>query len=154
MSNVHVTGAARGIGRSIATRLARDGHRITLSDLPAMADELEATRASLPAVEAGEHIALTGDVSDPDSVRALVRDTAQALGSLDVMVANAGIAQTKALLDVSPDEYDRVHAVNGRGVFLCYTEAARQMIEQGSGGKIIGAASIAAHKGFPLLGVY
>lgn len=154
MSNVHVTGAARGIGRSIATRLARDGHRIALSDLPAMADELEATRASLPAVEAGEHIALTGDVSDPDSVRALVRDTAQALGSLDVMVANAGIAQTKALLDVSPDEYDRVHAVNGRGVFLCYTEAARQMIEQGSGGKIIGAASIAAHKGFPLLGVY
>ena len=114
MSNVHITGAARGIGKSIANRLASDGH----------------------------------------DVRRLVATTGDELGSLDVMVANAGIAQTKALLEVTPEEYDRVHAVNGRGVFLCYTEAAKQMISQGNGGKIIGAASIAAHKGFPLLGVY
>jgi meso-butanediol dehydrogenase / (S,S)-butanediol dehydrogenase / diacetyl reductase len=154
MSNVHVTGAARGIGKAIALRLAYDGHRLAVSDLPSMADELEATRAELAAVDAGDHVALTGDVSDAESVRALVQDTAAQLGSLDVMVANAGIAQTKALLEVSPEEYDQVHAVNGRGVFLCYTEAARQMIAQGNGGKIIGAASIAAHKGFPLLGVY
>ena len=99
-------------------------------------------------------VALTGDVSDHESVRRLVADTAEQLGSLDVFVANAGIAQTKALLEVTPEEYDRVHAVNGRGVFLCYTEAARQMIKQGTGGKIIGACSIAGHKGFPLLGVY
>lgn len=154
MSNVHVTGAARGIGKAIAMRLARDGHRIAISDLPSMTETLEATRAELPAVEAGEHISLTGDVSETESVRALVANTAGALGSLDVFVANAGIAQTKALLDVTPEEYDQVHAVNGRGAFLCYTEAARQMIAQGNGGKIIGAASIAAHKGFPLLGVY
>lgn len=154
MSNVHVTGAARGIGKAIAMRLARDGHRVVVSDLPSMRGALEAARAELPPVEAGAHLALTGDVSDAESVRALVADTASKLGSLEVMVANAGIAQTKALLDVTPDEYDRVHAVNGRGVFLCYTEAARQMIQQGNGGKIIGAASIAAHKGFPLLGVY
>jgi len=76
------------------------------------------------------------------------------LGSLDIFVANAGIAQTKALLDVTPEEYDKVHAVNGRGVLLCYTEAARQMIKQGTGGKIIGPCSIAGHKGFGLLGVY
>jgi len=99
-------------------------------------------------------VALTGDVSDHDSVRRLVADTAEQLGSLDVMVANAGIVQTKALLEVTPEEYDRVHAINGRGVFLCYTEAARQMINQGTGGKIIGASSIAGHKGFALLGVY
>lgn len=65
------------------------------------------------------------------------------------MVANAGVAQTKALLDVTPEEFDAIHAVNSRGAFLCYTEAARQMIAQGSGGKIIGAASIAAHKALP-----
>lgn len=154
MSNVHVTGAARGIGRSIARRLAQDGHRLAVSDLPAMAEELERTRSGLAQVDDGEHVALSGDVSDADSVRALVQDTAGQLGSLDVMVANAGIAQTKPLLEVAPEEYDQVHAVNGRGVFLCYTEAARQMIAQGGGGKIVGAASIAGHKGFPLLGVY
>lgn len=153
MSNVHITGAARGIGKAIATRLAEDGHDLVVSDLPSMSDTLEQTRAELEALGV-RAVALTGDVSDPESVRGLVQGTAEALGSLDVMVANAGIAQTKALLDVSPEEYDKVHAVNGRGVFLCYTEAARQMIAQGNGGKIIGAASIAAHKGFALLGVY
>ncbi|GAB2477646.1 acetoin reductase [Xylanimonas ulmi] len=153
MTVAHVTGAARGIGRAIALRLAQDGHNVALSDLPSMSAELEATRQEAQA-HGVRSVALHGDVSDLASVRALVADTAERLGSLDVMVANAGIAQTKALLDVSPQEYDRVHAVNGRGVFLCYTEAARQMIAQGSGGKIIGAASIAGHKGFALLGVY
>ena len=154
MTVAHVTGAARGIGKAIATRLVADGHDVAVSDLPSMRDELETTARELADGAATRVVALTGDVSDPGSVRALVADTVAQLGSLDVMVANAGIAQTKALLDVTPEEYDAVHAVNGRGVFLCYTEAARQMIAQGGGGKIIGAASIAAHKGFALLGVY
>lgn len=153
MTNAHVTGAARGIGKSIALRLAEDGHDVAVSDLSSMADQLEQTRAEIES-KGVRSIALTGDVSQHDSVRALVADTAAQLSSLDVMVANAGIAQTKALLDVTPEEFDRVLAVNARGAFLCYTEAARQMIEQGSGGKIIGAGSIAAHKGFALLGVY
>lgn len=153
MSNVHITGAARGIGKSIANRLASDGHDLVVSDLPVMSDALEATAEELRA-HGGKVVTATGDVSSAADVRRLVATTVDELGSLDVMVANAGIAQTKALLEVTPEEYDRVHAVNGRGVFLCYTEAAKQMIAQGNGGKIIGAASIAAHKGFPLLGVY
>lgn len=153
MSVAHVTGAARGIGKSIALRLARDGHDVAVSDLPSMATELKQTRTEVEAAGV-RSVDLTGDVSQQDSVRALVADTARELGQLDVMVANAGVAQTKPLLEVSPDEFDKIHAVNSRGAFLCYTEAARQMIEQGTGGKIIGAGSIAAHKGFPLLGVY
>ncbi|HSX68477.1 acetoin reductase [Nocardioides sp.] len=153
MTVAHITGAARGIGKSIALRLARDGHDVAVSDLAVMAAELEATRKEIEAIGV-RAVALHGDVSDPESVRRLVAETAGQLGSLDVMVANAGIAQTKALLEVGPDEYDKVHAVNGRGVFLCYTEAARQMIAQGTGGKILGAGSIASHKGFALLGVY
>ena len=120
MSNVHITGAARGIGKSIANRLASDGHDLVVSDLPGMSDALEATAEELRA-HGGKVVAATGDVSSADDVRRLVATTVDELGSLDVMVANAGIAQTKALLEVTPEEYDRVHAVNGRGVFLCYT---------------------------------
>lgn len=153
MTVAHVTGAARGIGRSIALRLAQDGHDVALSDLPSMTSELDATTKEVGSLGV-RAVALTGDVSDHASVKALVADTVRDMGSLDVMVANAGIAQTKPLLEVTPEDYDRIHAVNSRGVFLCYTEAARQMIAQGGGGKIIGAGSIAAHKGFALLGVY
>ena len=153
MPIAHVTGAAQGIGKAIALRLAKDGHDIAVSDLSIKSEDLELTRKSIEDLGV-RAVALTGDVTDPESVHKLVTDTADQLGALNIMVANAGIAQTKALLDVTPEEYDRVHAVNGRGVFLTYTEAARQMIKQGTGGKIIGASSIAGHKGFPLLGVY
>ncbi|KLU24972.1 diacetyl reductase [Caballeronia mineralivorans PML1(12)] len=153
MTVAHVTGAARGIGKAIALRLAKDGFHIAVSDLPSMEKELEHTRNQIESIGV-KAISLYGDISDHRSVRTMIEDTAKRLESLDVMVANAGIVQTKALLDVSPEEYDKVHAVNGRGVFLCYTEAARHMIKQGTGGKIIGACSIAGHKGFPLLGVY
>lgn len=153
MSHVHVTGAGRGIGRAIALRLAHDGHDIAVSDLPAMRDDLAKTEAAVAAC--GVRTALvTADVSDPDAVRAMVDETVHVLGSLDVMVANAGISQTTPLLDLSVDEFDRVHAVNVRGTFLCYTAAARQMIAQGSGGKVIGAGSIAAHRGFPYSAAY
>ena len=114
MTVAHITGGARGIGKAIALRLASDGHAIAVSDLPGMAEELERTRAEIE--ERGVRaVALHGDVSDPASVRALVTDTAEQLGSLDVMVANAGVAQTKALLDVTPEEYEHVHRVNGLG---------------------------------------
>lgn len=153
MTVAHVTGAAQGIGKAIALRLARDGHDVAVSDLPAKRDQLEVTSKDIAALGV-RSTALTGDVSDAESVCGLVTGTAEELGSLDVLVANAGVAQTKALLDVTPEEYDHLHAVNGRGIFLCYTEAARQMIRQGTGGKIIGASSIAGHKGFGLLGIY
>lgn len=153
MSNVLVTGSARGIGKGIAARLVADGHNVAVSDLPSMAETLAATRAELDGT-GGRVMAVDVDVTDLESVRAGIAAVVAEFGSLDVMVANAGIAQTKPLLEVSPEEYDIVHRVNGRGLFFCYTEAARQMVSQGGGGKIIGAASIAAHQGYALLGVY
>ena len=148
-----VTGGARGIGRGIALRLASDGLDVAVNDLEVNGEALEGVADEIRA--AGRRsTTVVADVSDPGEVKRMVAGVADELGGLDVMVANAGIAQVKALLDVTPEDFDRMMAVNLRGVFLCYTEAARRMIEQGRGGKIIGAASIAAHKGFALLGHY
>ena len=143
-----VTGGARGIGRGIAVRLASDGHDVAVADLPSMRAETDATAAEVGG------IAIDVDVSDSAQVDAMIGSVVERHGRLDIMVANAGIAQVAPLLEVSVEQFDKLMAVNLRGVFLCYTAAARQMIAQGGGGKIIGAASIAAHKGFGLLGHY
>jgi meso-butanediol dehydrogenase/(S,S)-butanediol dehydrogenase/diacetyl reductase len=148
-----VTGVARGIGRGIALRLAVDGLDVAVNDIGANADQLEGVAEEIRGT-GRRAAAVVADVSNPGEVEGMVRRVADELGSLDVMVANAGIAQVKPLLEVTPEDFDNLMAVNLRGVFLCYQEAARQMIRQGGGGKIIGAASIAAHKGFSMLGHY
>jgi meso-butanediol dehydrogenase / (S,S)-butanediol dehydrogenase / diacetyl reductase len=148
-----VTGVARGIGRGIALRLAVDGLDVAVNDIGANADQLEGVAEEIRGT-GRRAAAVVADVSNPGEVEGMVRRVADELGSLDVMVANAGIAQVKPLLEVTPEDFDNLMAVNLRGVFLCYQEAARQMIRQGGGGKIIGAASIAAYKGFSMLGHY
>lgn len=97
---------------------------------------------------------VTGDVSIENDVQRVIDDSVKTLGSLDVMVANAGIAQVKPLLEISTEDWDHMMAVNLRGVFLSYQLAAKQMISQGNGGKIIGAASIVAYRPFALLSSY
>lgn len=148
-----VTGACRGIGEAIALRLADDGLDVAVNDVAANKSELESVVERIRS-KGRRAAAVTADVSVAGEVEAMVSRVADELGSLDVMVANAGIVQVSPLLELKPEDYDHMMAVNGRGVFLCYTEAARQMIRQGTGGKIIGAASAAAHKGFALLGHY
>jgi len=151
MSTVIVTGAGRGIGRGIALRLARDGHDVAVNDI----DPNTATAVSKEiAAAGGRTIAVQADVTDRDAVFAMVQRTVEELGSLDVMVANAGIAQVKTLLELTPDDLRRMFDVNVFGVVYCMQAAAEQMIAQGTGGKIINAASIAAHAGFDLLGHY
>lgn len=83
------------------------------------------------------HIA---DVSNLQQVEGLVQKSVQELGPLNVMIANAGIAQVKALLDLTEEDVRHMFEVNVFGVFNCYSTAAKQMIKQGGGGKIIGAA--------------
>ncbi len=151
--NVIVTGAARGIGRAIALRLAEDGLNVSVNDIEANRGELEAVKAQIE--ESGrKSFAVTGDVSKEADVQKIIDETVGALGRLDVMVANAGIAQVKPLIDISVEEWDRMMSINLRGVFLSYQLAARQMIKQGNGGKIIGAASIVAYRPFALLSPY
>ena len=151
MSAAVVTGAGRGIGRGIALRLARDGHAVAVNDVnkagaEAVAEEITGA--------GGRAIAVPGDVTARDAVFAMVDRVATELGSVDVMVANAGIAQVKTLLEVTTEDLQRIFEVNVFGVVYCMQAAAERMIAQGTGGKIISAASIAAHSGFGFLGHY
>ena len=98
------------------------------------------------------------DVSSLSAVTSMVKSSVSTLGPLHTMIANAGIAQVKPLLELSEADVQRMMDVNFFGVFNCYTAAAKQMIAQGPSSdptyKIIGAASIVAFKPFALLGHY
>ena len=146
MSTAVVTGAGRGIGRAIALRLARDGHAVAVNDVnkagaESVAEEITAAGGRAVAVPGGRR---------PTAMRSSRWSTGPPteLGSVDVMVANAGIAQVKTLLEVTPDDLQKIFEVNVFGVVYCLQAAAEKMIAQGTGGKIINAASIAGHSGF------
>jgi meso-butanediol dehydrogenase/(S,S)-butanediol dehydrogenase/diacetyl reductase len=140
-----VTGAARGIGRAIAERLATDGLGVSVADLPSAKDQVDGVVAGLGGPETA--LGLLVDVTDADSVEAAVAEHVRHFGGLDVMVANAGIAVTAPLLETTAAQWQQTMDVNVKGVLHCYQSAARQMIAQGRGGRLIGAASVAAHRG-------
>ncbi len=151
MSTAVVTGAGRGIGRAIALRLARDGHAVAVNDVDpvtaaAVAEEIAAA--------GGRSVAVPCDVTDRDAVFAMVGRAADELGPVEVMVANAGIAQVTTLLEVTPEDLQAMFSVNVFGVVYCLQAAAEAMIARGGGGRIICASSIAGHSGFDLLGPY
>jgi meso-butanediol dehydrogenase/(S,S)-butanediol dehydrogenase/diacetyl reductase len=148
-----VTGAARGIGEAIAHRLGRDGLHVIAADLPSMQEGVAATVEAITAA-GGTATAAETDVTEEASVQALVETAVEAGGHLDVFVANAGIAQVQELIDYDAEDFQKILDVNITGVFNSYRQAARQMIAQGPGGKIIGAASIVAFRPFALLGPY
>ncbi|KZV67619.1 acetoin reductase family protein [Peniophora sp. CONT] len=139
-----VTGAARGIGRSIALRLGRDGHDVAVADMRGSAVyEVEREIRAL----GRRSMALYTDVSKEDEVKKLVDDVASKLGSVDIMVANAGVWKAGSVLEARLEDYENVMSVNARGVFLCYKHAGLKMVEQGRGGRIIGASSISGKVG-------
>ncbi|KAF8591348.1 NAD-binding protein [Ramaria rubella] len=143
-----VTGAAQGIGRAIALRLADDGLDVVVTDIPPKVKELDELVEEIKS-RSRRGLAVTGDVTHEVDVQNLVKFTVEKLGGLDVMIANAGIGRSTPLVSTSVEEWDQLQAVNVRGVFLCYKEAAIQMIKQGRGGRIVGASSVAGKKGSP-----
>lgn len=141
-----VTGAAQGIGRGIALRLASDGLALTVADLPGSSRQLEGTVEEISRA-GGTCRAAAADVSVPADVDRLVAEHVDAYGGLDVMVANAGIGVTARFVDTTVADLDRVLAINVRGVFNCYKAASARMIAQGRGGRLIAAGSVSSHKG-------
>lgn len=144
-----VTGSSRGIGRALALALAREGARVVIN-YPTVEEEPaagEVRRAIEAVVAGGEGLPLRADVSRQDEVRRMFARVDETWGGLDILVNNAGICPMTAFLDIDEALWDRVHGVNLKGAFLCAQEAARLMIRDGSGGRIVSISSISAYKG-------
>ncbi|KAJ7264957.1 acetoin reductase family protein [Mycena haematopus] len=148
-----VTGAAQGIGKAIGLRLAADGLDVVVSDLPGQIDSLNAVVEEIQRL-GRKAIAVIADVSKEDDVKGMVEATVAGLGRLDVMVANAGVAHGGSVMDAEVEVWQKDWDVNIRGTLLCYKHAARQMVKQGAGGRIIGASSICGQRGYAGLGGY
>ncbi|KAF7313936.1 NAD-binding protein [Mycena chlorophos] len=148
-----VTGAAQGIGRAIALRLANDGFDLGLNDIPSNAQKLESLVEEIKAKgrAVSVHIA---DVSNEEQVQAMIAGVVEQQKSLDVMVANAGICKYAHVLETTTEDWNRIMEVNVRGTFLCFKFAALQMIAQGRGGRMIAASSVAGKQGFNATAAY
>jgi len=150
-----VTGAARGIGRAIGEALLDGGAKVCFADLDAArAEEVaEANRARLNGH--GDAVISAGvDVRDRGQVQAMIARTAAAFGRLDVMFNNAGVNKPMNFLDVTEENWHLIMDINGLGCMIGIQEAARQMIAQGGGGKIVNTASIASRQGFDNVAPY
>jgi 2-deoxy-D-gluconate 3-dehydrogenase len=138
-----VTGAAQGIGAAVAARLSEAGAAVVIADL----DE-EAARATGERLvaEGRRTAAVRADVGVVADAAALVRQTLDAFGRLDILVNNAGIFPFAAALTLSEEHWDHVLDTNLKGAFFCAQAAARQMIAQGHGGRIVNVASVDARR--------
>ncbi len=132
-----VTGAAQGIGKAIALKLAHLGADVALSDIsPAVAEGVAEIKAL-----GRRAVAVQGDVSQADDAARMIKDTVAELGRLDILVNNAGITRDGLLLRMSEKDWDDVLRINLRGAFLCSKAAVRVMAKQRAG-RIISVASV------------
>ena len=145
-----VTGAGRGVGRAIAQRFARDGYAVAVvgrSHAP-VAESADAILAS-----GGEALAVTCDVSSRDEVARAVALSEQRLGPIDVLVNNAGIAESAPFVSMDDEMWDRTLAVNLTGAYNCMRAIVPGMLERRHG-RIINIASTAARTAFPYTAAY
>jgi len=135
---VVITGAGGGIGREAALLFSAEGARVCVADVDADAGQKTAA-------DCGDAFFRPVDVGDPESVRALFAETSARYGRVDVLYNNAGImpADDASVLDTGPEAFDRVQAVNTRGVFLCCKYGIPHLLDAG-GGSVINVASFVA----------
>jgi NAD(P)-dependent dehydrogenase (short-subunit alcohol dehydrogenase family) len=134
-----VTGAGAGIGRAIALGMAAEGASVVAADI-----DLAAAQKTVEAIagKTNRALAIEADCGDVASIDAMVAKAAAEFGRLDIIVNNAGVTRYAYVMDLTEADWDRIHRVNAKGVFFCLQRAARQMIEQKTGGRIINIASI------------
>jgi glucose 1-dehydrogenase len=143
-----VTGGNSGIGQAIVLELARQGASTVIDYVvhPEATQELERQVSKL----GGQSIGVVADVSNCADLQKLIDAAVERFGRLDIMVNNAGIETRTSVLDTTEDQYDRVLAINLKSAFFCTQIAAKQMIKQGGGGRIINITSV--HEDWPMPG--
>ncbi len=145
-----VTGGASGMGKAVALGYADEGADVVIADLnqdaaQSVVDEIEA--------KGRRGLAVRFDVTDPEACKALVARTVDELGRLDLLYNNAGIGLIKPVWDTTPEEWDRIFAVNVKGLFFMAQAACEPMRAQRSG-KIVNVSSIAGRRGEALVVAY
>jgi 3-oxoacyl-[acyl-carrier protein] reductase len=135
-----VTGSARGIGRAIALRLARDGADVVVNDIPAAAEALESVAAEIKTLQR-RSLAVTADVSSAADVNRMVETAISTMGRIDILVNNAGVTRDQIIMRMSDQEWDTVLNIDLKSVFLCTRAVLRPMIKQ-RWGRIISLASV------------
>ena len=136
-----VTGGARGIGEAVVRAYSAEGAKVVIADI-------EIAKAQQLASELGaDALAVQLDVRDSKSIASLISATVAKFGGVDILYNNAGVFDMGPVLEVSEASFDKVFAVNTRGLFFTLQAAAAQMVKQGRGGKIINMASQAGRRG-------
>lgn len=141
-----ITGGAQGIGRAISLRYAKEGAKVLIGDIQykgalKVADEITK--------QAGKAVAVAADVRDQQQVQAMIDAAVDQFGRLDILVNNAGVCRIRSLLETNEDDWNFMFDINCKGLLWCSQAAARVMIKQGEGGKIINIASVAGRHGAP-----
>ncbi len=143
-----VTGGNSGIGRAIALELAKQGAKVVINYVvnPAAAEEMEKQIVA----SGGQAVGVKADVSKVVELQAMVDACVKAFGRVDILVNNAGVETRTSVLDTTEEQYDRVLDINLKSAFFATQIAAKQMIKQGGGGRIINITSV--HEDWPMPG--
>lgn len=134
-----VTGAASGIGRATAVRLAQEGARVTVADRNA---DMGAETVQMIVDAGGEAFFIACDVAKVADTEHIVAETVGHYGRLDILVNNAAVMLERNVVDTNEDEWDQIVGVNLKGTFFCAKYAIMQMRKQGGGGNIVNMASV------------
>jgi meso-butanediol dehydrogenase / (S,S)-butanediol dehydrogenase / diacetyl reductase len=142
---VIVTGGAGGIGAAACRAIAAEDGKVIVADLDP--DRARGVAEAITA-DGGEATSVAVDVTNRASVRAMIQAAVDTFGELNVIFNNAGMNRPRGFMDVDSENFEQIVRVNTWGVIVCTQEAAKQMITQGAGGKIINTGSIASRQGF------